>query len=81
MYKFNIKNLYTANFGTINAHLSDYCIAKNEKDIIVRVLSKLPHKILYRSSAQQHERKIQETLKKIQKMENRKNGTIKDKSG
>jgi hypothetical protein len=49
-------NLYTANFGMINAHLTDYDIAKNERNIINNVLCKLPHKLLYKAYPEENRR-------------------------
>ncbi len=42
-------NLYKGNMGLFGTCLTDYDKYKNERDLIIKVLSKLPHKITYKT--------------------------------
>jgi hypothetical protein len=49
-------NTYKGNFGLMVTWLTDFDIAKNEKEIINNVLCKLPHKVLYKTYPEENRR-------------------------
>ena len=42
-------NLYRGNFGLLGTHMNDYSLAIAERDIVLKVLAKIPHKVRYKT--------------------------------